>query len=89
MINLDLTITYLTVPMHPDFQKYISSFSVRGQIHRNVIQPESSPQALHKNHEAGCSLTKESGGPFNNISGRHFDHSFVNRNIKSPQKAGR
>ena len=86
MINLDLTDTYLTVPMHPDFQKYISLFSVRGQIHRNVIQPECSPQAPHKNHEAGCCVTKESGCPFNNISGQHFDHS-VNRNIKSPQKA--
>ena len=69
----------------------ISSFSVRGQnlpVYSNAIRPESGPQALHKNHEAGCSLTTESGGPFKNISGRHFDHSFVNRNIKSPQNAG-
>ena len=62
--------------------------STRGSQAQGTRLPESGPQALHKNHEAGCRLTTESGGPFNNISGRHFDHSFVNRNIKSPQNAG-
>ena len=66
----------------------ISSFSVGGQnlrIYSNAIRPKCGPQALYKNHEAGCSLTEESRGSSDHLSRRHFNYSFFNRDVESPQ----
>ena len=43
------------------------------------------PQAVYKNHEAGCSLTEESRGSCDHLSRRHFNYSFFNRDVESPQ----
>ena len=66
----------------------ISSFSVGGQnlrIYSNAIRPKCGPQAVYKNHEAGCSLTEESRGSSDHLSRRHFNYSFFNRDVESPQ----
>ena len=63
IINVDFTDAYLTVPMHPDSQKFIR-FLLGDKTFQFTAMPfglNLTPQALHKNHEAGCSLTKESG----------------------------
>ena len=65
----------------------ISSFSVGGQnlrIYSNAIRPKCGPQAVYKNHEAGCSLTEESRGSSDHLSRRHFN-CFFNRDVESPQ----
>ena len=66
----------------------ISSFSVGGQnlrIYSNAIRPKCGPQAVYKNHEAGCSLIEESRGSSDHLSRRHFNYSLFNRDVESPQ----
>ena len=88
MINLDLTDAYLTVPIHPDSQRFLR-FLFGDKTYEFTAMPfglnVAPMQAVYENHEAGCSLTEESRGSSDHLSRRHFNYSFFNRDVESPQ----
>ena len=86
IINLDLR--RLPDGSHASRLPNISLISVGGQnlrIYSNAIWPKCGPQAVYKNHDASCSHTEESRGSSDYLSQRHFNYSFFNRDIESPQ----
>ena len=63
MINIDLTDAYLTVPMHPDSQKFLS-FLWQGQslpVCNHAVWSTCGTKSVHKINETRNSLAKRPG----------------------------
>ena len=84
MINIDLTDAYLTVPMHPDSQKFLR-FLWQGQslpVCNHAVRSTCGTKSVHKINETRNSLAKRPGCSNDDFSRRYTCARSNNRNNK-------